>query len=54
MLQLADESEMEMVELLRIVGWVADDVGKLVVANELVSHDGCIVASALGSRNHGV
>lgn len=53
MLQLANEGEMEMTELLRIIESVADEVGKLVVANELRSPNGLILALALKHLHHG-
>jgi predicted nucleic acid-binding protein len=52
MLQLANDSEMEMTELIQIVESVADEVGKLVLANELRSYDGLILALALKHLHH--
>ncbi|OBT49352.1 hypothetical protein VE00_00489 [Pseudogymnoascus sp. WSF 3629] len=44
MLQLANESEMEMSELLSIIKTVGDNAGKLVVTNHLRSNNGVILA----------
>lgn len=44
MLQLANESEMEMSELLSIIKTVGDSAGKLVVTNHLLSNNGVILA----------
>ncbi|KAL5345165.1 hypothetical protein ACLOAV_010121 [Pseudogymnoascus australis] len=44
MLQLANESEMEMSELLSIIKTVGDSAGKLVVINHLLSNNGVILA----------
>ena len=52
-MQLADEEEMEMAELRQIVDSVTDEFGRLVVANELRSHNGLILALALKHRQHG-
>ncbi|EFX02983.1 toxin biosynthesis regulatory protein [Grosmannia clavigera kw1407] len=53
MLQLANEGEMEMAELLDIVESVTDNDGKLVVASELRSHDGLVLALVLKHKYHG-
>ena len=53
LLQLADEEEMEMAELRQIVDSVTDEFGRLVVANELRSHNGLILALALKHKQHG-
>ena len=47
MLHLANEGEMEMTELLRILETVGDSTGKLVVSNELRSRRGHILALAV-------
>ncbi|ELR08153.1 hypothetical protein VC83_08898 [Pseudogymnoascus destructans] len=44
MLQVANESEMEMTELLSIIKTVGDNAGKLVVTNHLRSNNGVILA----------
>ena len=44
MLQLANESEMEMSELLSIIKTIGDSAGKLVVTNHLRSNNGVILA----------
>ncbi|KFY24935.1 hypothetical protein V493_04938 [Pseudogymnoascus sp. VKM F-4281 (FW-2241)] len=44
MLQLANESEMEMSELLSIIKTVGDSSGKLVVTNHLCSNNGVVLA----------
>ncbi|KAL2195274.1 toxin biosynthesis regulatory protein [Corynascus similis CBS 632.67] len=53
MLQLADVGEMEMTELRQIVEMVTDEAGQLVVANELRSHNGLILALALKYVQYG-
>lgn len=44
MSQLANESEMEMSELLSIIRTVGDSAGKLVVTNQLRSNNGVVLA----------
>lgn len=44
MLHLTNEGEMEISDLLNIIDTVGDNAGKLVVANELRSHTGLILA----------
>ena len=44
MLQLANEGEMEMVELLDMIETVRDSLGKLVITDRLRSRDGLVVA----------
>lgn len=53
LLQLADEGEMEMTELRQIVESVTDEFGRLVVANELTSPNGLVLALALKHQPHG-
>ncbi|KAJ5952328.1 uncharacterized protein N7479_010741 [Penicillium vulpinum] len=44
LLQLANEAEIEMVELLELIGTVRDNVGKLIVTNKLRSRNSLVVA----------
>ncbi|KAI0126596.1 hypothetical protein BJ170DRAFT_684181 [Xylariales sp. AK1849] len=52
MLQLANEGEMRLAELLQIIGTVGDSVGKLVIANELNSHNGVLLVLIVKYINH--
>lgn len=52
MLQLTNDSEMEMTELLNIIKTVRDSAGKLVVTNHLRSNNGVIVAITIKYRNY--